>query len=144
MHQIRPPQPPLRPGLAPLIVVFIGPPLVGDIFDRRISECDFFIVLLVSETFLRDVVVSRDDILKRGSTALAAGAPPDAAAKGECNLVRRDRLALPLAHRIGEKPGRSGRHRSGTLRAHSKETRTQARKAAGFRRESGRPKKTGK
>ncbi|HZZ21486.1 MAG TPA: hypothetical protein VFE60_02425 [Roseiarcus sp.] len=60
MRQILPPQSPPPPGS---IVVSTGPLLVGDLFDRRIPEFDFFIVLLVNETFLRDVVVSRDDLL---------------------------------------------------------------------------------
>jgi hypothetical protein len=78
MRQIRVPRPLPRPGS---IVVSIGDPLLGDAVDPRIPERDFFIVLLVNEVFLRDVVVSRDDIRKRAPAALAAGAPPDASAK---------------------------------------------------------------
>ena len=84
-----------RLDLAPRgIAVFVGPPLVGDHFDRQIPEFDFFIVLLVSEAFLRDVVVSRDDILKRASTALAAGAPPDASAKPDSAISYNEIVSL--------------------------------------------------
>jgi hypothetical protein len=39
-----------------------GDPL-GDLVDRRIPERDFFIILVLNVAFLRDVVVSRDDLL---------------------------------------------------------------------------------
>ena len=91
MRQIRPPQP--RPR-ADLLVVSTGPPLVGDLFDRRIPEFDFFIVLLVNETFLRDVVVSRDDIPKRAPAALAAGAPPDVSAKPDSAIPFNEIVSL--------------------------------------------------
>ena len=102
MRQIRPPQPPPGPGF---IVVATGPPLVGDVVDRRIPERDFFVVLLVNETFLRDVVVSRDDVLKRASTALA-GAVASATESGrrggkKSGEVRREsRRWVPHAEEI--------------------------------------------
>jgi hypothetical protein len=147
MQQIRPPQPPLPPGSTrpPGIAVFAGPPLVGDLFDRRIPEFDFFIILVVSETFLRDVVVSRDDIMKHAPAALAAGAPPDASAKPDSaisfnEIVSLYRSLIGLA-KNREEADTIVQERFGPI---SKEMRTQARRAAGFSGKSGRPKKTGK
>ena len=118
---------------------------MGDLFDRRIPEFDFFIVLLASETSLRDVVVSRDDILKHAPAALAAGAPPDASAKPDSAISYNEIVSLyrsligPAKNR--EEADAIVQERFGPI---SKETRTQARKEAGFSGKSGRPKKTGK
>jgi hypothetical protein len=117
---------------------------VGDLFDRRIPEFDFFIVLLVNETFLRDVVVSRDDILKRAPAALAAVARPDASAKPDRaisfnEIVSLYRSLIGLAE---------NREQADTIAEFlfwpiPRKTLIQARRDAGFAGKSGRPKKPG-
>ena len=145
-RQVRPPQSPLSSGSTPPrgIAVFVGPPLVGDHFDRRIPEFDFFIVLLVSETFLRDVVVSRDDIRKRASTAVAAGAPPDASAKPDSAISFNEIVSL-YRSLIGLAENRE----QADIIAEflfwpiPRKTLIQARRDFGFAGKSGRPKKPG-
>jgi hypothetical protein len=61
MLQMRPPQPP-RPWSG--FTVSTGPPLLGDAVDRDIPEREALIILFVHLDFLRNVVVSRDDLLK--------------------------------------------------------------------------------
>ena len=53
---------------------FVGEPPLGEGLDPQIPERDSFLILRANEAFLRDVVVSRDDILKRAS-ALAGAVP---------------------------------------------------------------------
>jgi hypothetical protein len=138
MRQIRPPQPSTGPGF---IVVATGPPLLGDVVDRRIPERDSFIVLLMNEAFLRDVVVSRDDALKLASAALAAAAPPDAPTKP-------DSAKIPFSHLVSfvrslkgsaknrEEADAAVRERFGPI---PRKTLEGARRKAGFAGKGGRP-----
>ena len=53
----------------------VGEPPLGEGVDPQIPERDSFLILGANEAFLTVVVVSRDDVLKRASTALAGAVP---------------------------------------------------------------------
>ena len=83
---------------------FVGEPPLGEGVDPQIPERDSFLILRANEAFLRDVVVSRDDVLKRASAL--AGAVPSATESGrrggkKSGEVRREsRRWVPHAEEI--------------------------------------------
>jgi hypothetical protein len=122
----------------------VGERPLGEGVDPQIPERDSFLILGANESFLQVMVVSRDDILKHAPSALAAGAPPDASAKPDSAISYNEIVSLyrsligPAKNR--EEADAIVEERFGPI---SKETRTHARKAAGFSGKSGRPKKPG-
>jgi hypothetical protein len=83
---------------------FVGEPPLGEGVDPQIPERDSFLILRANEAFLRDVVVSRDDILKRASAL--AGAVPSATESGRRGgkksgeVRRKSRRWVPHAEEI--------------------------------------------
>ena len=108
------------------------------------AERDLFIVLLVNEVFLRDVVVSRDDILKHALAALAAGARRTRRRNRTVQSRTTSRLALPLADRMAENREQADIIAEFLFWSIPRKTLIKARRDVRFRGKSGHPKKPGK
>jgi hypothetical protein len=94
----------------------VGEPPLGEGIDPHIPEREFFLVLLANESFLHNVVDSRDDVMK-----LTASSAPVAVVVSQAERARKSgkenaeriaaRAEIPSAAEAGRKGGREAQAR---------------------------------